>query len=101
MFISAYSQMTPIRMHISQNQIKDLGSTAKMECTVSNPLDYNVLWTKFDLEKSSDTILFSFGNTLNINDSRFSIIKDSYMDLIRYTLQVSRHRYTCIFNQAL
>jgi len=82
--------MTTI-MDISQNQIINIGGTAKMECTVSNPLDYNVLWTKFDLEESNDTMLFSFGSTLNIKDSRLSIIKDSNMDLIRYTLQVSRH----------
>jgi len=83
--------MTPIITHISQNQIKDIGGTAEMECTVSNPLNYNVLWTKFDLEESNDTILFSHGSTLNIKDSRLSIIKDSHMGLIRYTLQVSRH----------
>ncbi|XP_029341441.1 lachesin-like [Acyrthosiphon pisum] len=81
--------MTPIITHISQNQIKDVGDKAEMECTVSNPLDYYVLWTKFDLEKSNDSILFSFGSTLNIKDSRLSITKDSKMDLIRYTLQIN------------
>jgi len=45
-------------MHISQNQIKDIGGSAEMKYTVSNTLDYNVLWTKFDLEKPNDPIIF-------------------------------------------
>jgi len=91
--------MTPIIMHITQNQIQDIGGTAEMACTVSNPLNYYVFWTKLDLTKSIEPSLYSFGNTLNIKDSRISIRQDSMMDKTRYTLQVpTYHRCTLYMN---
>eukprot|EP00102_Acyrthosiphon_pisum_P003905 XP_001946918.2 PREDICTED: lachesin-like [Acyrthosiphon pisum] len=85
----SYSQMKPIITHISQNQIKDIGGTAEMACTVSNPSNYYVLWTKLDLKKSIEPFLISFKNTLNVKDSRLSIRQDSMMNEIRYTLQIN------------
>jgi len=81
--------------HISQNQIKDIGGTAELACTVSNPLNYYVLWMKLDSKKSKEPFLLSYGNILNINDSRLSITQDSIMDEMRYTLQVGTidHRH--------
>ncbi|CAI6373929.1 unnamed protein product [Macrosiphum euphorbiae] len=87
-FNLAYSQMTPVITHISPNQIKDIGGATEMACTVSNASNYYVLWMKLDLNKSIEPLLISFKNTLNIKDSRLSIIQDSMMDEIRYTLQI-------------
>lgn len=83
--------MTPVITHISPNQIKDIGGATEMACTVSNASNYYVLWMKLDLNKSIEPFLISFKNTLNIKDSRLSIIQDSMMDEIRYTLQVCTH----------
>jgi len=80
--------MTPIITYISKNQIKNIGGMAEMACTVSNPSNYYVLWTKLDLKKSIEPFLISFKNTLNIKNSRLSIRQDSMMDEIHYILQV-------------
>lgn len=85
-----YTRSTTIT-HISQNQTQDIGGTAIMECTVSNPSDYYVLWMKLDLDISDEPYLYSYGNTLTIKDPRISIRKDSMKGKTRYTLQVSRH----------
>ncbi|XP_037916668.1 LOW QUALITY PROTEIN: lachesin-like [Hermetia illucens] len=66
------AQRTPTISHITQEQIKDIGSTVELECSVQYAKDYSVLWIK----AGDKPVFLSTGSTLVIKDSRFSLRHD-------------------------
>ncbi|XP_059480753.1 lachesin isoform X2 [Neocloeon triangulifer] len=80
----AFAQRTPTISYISQEQIKDIGGTAELECSVQYAQEYPVLWMKVD--KASDPLPISSGSTLILRDSRFALRFDSASST--YTLQI-------------
>lgn len=86
--ITVSSQRTPTISYISQEQIKDIGGTVELECSVQYAQDYPVLWMRIDRSRQSDGLPISTGSTLIIRDSRFSLRYDTASST--YTLQVRR-----------
>jgi len=88
------SQRTPTISYISQEQIKDIGGTVELVCSVQYAQDYPVLWMRIDRSRQSDGLPISTGSTLIIRDSRFSLRYDTASST--YTLQV-RGPYTACY----
>jgi len=84
--ITVASQRTPTISYISQEQIKDIGGTVELECSVQYAQDYPVLWMRVDRSRQSDGLPISTGSSLIIRDSRFSLRYDTASST--YTLQV-------------
>lgn len=80
------SQRTPTISYISQEQIKDIGGTVELECSVQYAQDYPILWMKVDRTRMTDPLPISTGSSLIIRDSRFSLRYDTASST--YTLQV-------------
>lgn len=80
-----YAQRTPSISYITQEQIKDIGGTVQLECSVQYAHDYTVLWVKSSRE-SSDPVFLSTGSSLVIRDSRFALRYDPSSST--YTLQI-------------
>jgi len=80
------SQRTPTISYISQEQIKDIGGTVELVCSVQYAQDYPVLWMRIDRSRQSDGLPISTGSTLIIRDSRFSLRYDTASST--YTLQI-------------
>ncbi|GLG92915.1 Lachesin [Gryllus bimaculatus] len=80
------SQRTPTISYISQEQIKDIGGTVELDCSVQYAQDYPVLWMKIDRTRMVDPLPISTGSSLIIRDSRFSLRYDTASST--YTLQV-------------
>ncbi|XP_066991008.2 lachesin isoform X2 [Anabrus simplex] len=68
-----YAQRTPTISYISQEQIKDIGGTVELDCSVQYGQDYPVLWIKVDRNRQVDPLPISTGSSLIIRDSRFSL----------------------------
>ncbi|CAL8080651.1 unnamed protein product [Orchesella dallaii] len=81
-----FAQRTPTISLISQEQIKNIGGTVELECSVQYARDYPVLWIRLDKETGQNHLTISSGSTLIIRDSRFSLRYDPTSSL--YTLQV-------------
>jgi hypothetical protein len=84
--ITVSPQRTPTISYISQEQIKDIGGTVELECSVQYAQDYPVLWMRIDRSRQSDGLPISTGSTLIIRDSRFALRYDTASST--YTLQV-------------
>lgn len=84
--ITGYAQRTPTISIISQEQIKDIGGTVELDCSVQYARDYPVLWIKLDRDTGRNHLTISSGSTLIIRDSRFSLRYDPSSSL--HTLQV-------------
>ncbi|XP_026278256.1 lachesin isoform X2 [Frankliniella occidentalis] len=82
----ALAQRTPTISYISQEQIKDIGGTVELVCSVLYASDYPVLWMKVDRYRQSDPLPISTGSSLIIRDSRFAIRTDQQSST--YTLQI-------------
>jgi len=80
------AQRTPTISLISQVQIKDIGGTVELECSVQYATDYPVIWIKSDTSQGQNPLLISSGSTLILRDSRFSLRFDPSSTL--YTLQI-------------
>ncbi|GAB0096215.1 Lachesin [Sergentomyia squamirostris] len=78
-------QRTPSISYITQEQIKDIGGTVELQCSVQYAKEYAVVWTKTGRDRS-DSVFLSTGSSLVIKDSRFSIRHDIASST--YTLQV-------------
>lgn len=78
------AQRTPSISYISQEQIKDIGGTVELECSVQYAREYSVIWSKFG--RGGDTVFLSTGSSLVIKDSRFALRFDQASTT--YTLQV-------------
>lgn len=83
--ILCYAQRTPSISYITQEQIKDIGGTVELECSVQYAQDYTVLWVKSTRERS-DPVFLSTGSSLVIRDSRFALRYDPSSST--YTLQI-------------
>ena len=89
------SQRTPTISYISQEQIKDIGGTVELVCSVQYAQDYPVLWMRIDRSRQSDGLPISTGSTLIIRDSRFSLRYDTASST--YTLQVRGPCTACYY----
>lgn len=47
MILLANGQRTPTISYISQEQIKDIGGTVELQCSVQYAKEYPVLWVKY------------------------------------------------------
>ncbi|XP_041767834.1 lachesin [Anopheles merus] len=81
----ASAQRTPTISYITQEQIKDIGGTVELECSVLYASDYSVHWVKTSNDRS-DTVFLSTGSSLVLKDSRFSLRYD--LSSTSYTLQI-------------
>lgn len=81
------AQRTPSISYISQEQIKDIGGTVELECSVQYAREYSVVWSKISKDRSgSETVFLSTGSSLVIKDSRFALRYDQASTT--YTLQI-------------
>lgn len=83
--ILCYGQRTPSISYITQEQIKDIGGTVELECSVQYAHDYTVLWIKSSRERG-DPVFLSTSSSLVIKDSRFALRYDPSSST--YTLQI-------------
>ncbi|KAJ1520905.1 hypothetical protein ONE63_003985 [Megalurothrips usitatus] len=83
---SGTAQRTPTISYISQEQIKDIGGTVELHCSVQYASDYPVLWVKVDRNRQMDPLTIASGSTLIIRDSRFALRYDTASS--SYTLQI-------------
>lgn len=80
-----WGQRTPSISHITQEQIKDIGGTVELECSVQYAKEYSVLWIK-TMTGRGDPVFLSTGSSLVIKDSRFALRYDPSSST--YTLQI-------------
>ncbi|XP_071447648.1 lachesin isoform X2 [Hetaerina americana] len=86
LFTLATCQRTPTISYISQEQIKDIGGTVELECSVQYSTDIPVVWLKTDRSGISQPVPISSGSALIIKDSRLALRYDSHSST--YTLQI-------------
>ncbi|EAT38865.1 AAEL009295-PA [Aedes aegypti] len=79
------AQRTPSISYITQEQIKDIGGTVELECSVQYAKEYSVHWIKTGRDRS-DVVFLSTGSALVLKDSRFSLRYDPSSS--SYILQV-------------
>uniref|UniRef100_A0A182PQD8 Ig-like domain-containing protein n=1 Tax=Anopheles epiroticus TaxID=199890 RepID=A0A182PQD8_9DIPT len=79
------AQRTPTISYITQEQIKDIGGTVELECSVLYASEYSVHWVKTSNDRS-DPVFLSTGSSLVLKDSRFSLRYD--VSSTSYTLQI-------------
>jgi len=87
--VSVVAQRTPTISYISQEQIKDIGETVELQCSVQYGQDYPVLWIKVNKESVHEQVALSTGTALIIRDSRFALKYDTASST--YNLQVRLH----------
>lgn len=83
--VLCFGQRTPSISHITQEQIKDIGGTVELECSVQYATEYTVLWVKTTIDRG-DFVFLSTGSSLVIKDSRFALRYDPSSST--YTLQI-------------
>lgn len=77
-------QSTPAITNITQEQIKDIGESVELSCSVIYAGDYHVHWVKHNPDRTTLTI--SASAMLIVRESRFSIRVDDAAKA--YVLQV-------------
>jgi len=87
--VSVAAQRSPTISYISQEQIKDIGETVELVCSVQYAQDYPVLWIKVNKDSANEQVALSTGTALIIRDSRFALKHDTASS--SYTLQVRFH----------
>nr|XP_049707346.1 lachesin isoform X1 [Helicoverpa armigera] len=80
------AQRTPTISHITQEQIRDIGSQVDLDCSVHYAQDFPVIWVKYDSYKTVESIPLSTNAGLIIKDSRFSLRFDDAT--ATYTLSI-------------
>lgn len=75
--VSVAAQRTPTISYISQEQIKDIGETVELQCSVQYGQEYPVLWIKVNKESVHEQVALSTGTALIIRDSRFALKYDT------------------------
>lgn len=80
-------QQNPTIVHITPNQIVDLGDTIDLSCSVQYGSNYPIIWTKLS-DINNPPLFISRDAALTISDSRYSIRHDDSSST--YTLQVSK-----------
>ncbi|KAL7307520.1 hypothetical protein TKK_0000693 [Trichogramma kaykai] len=81
----AQGQRTPQISYISEEQVKDIGGTVDLVCSVQYSQDYPVLWLKIDDDGYGD-LPISSNTALIIRDSRFALRYDP--SSTTFTLQI-------------
>ncbi|KAK0096324.1 hypothetical protein PV326_005818 [Microctonus aethiopoides] len=81
---SVDGQRTPTISYISQEQIKDIGNTVDLQCSVQYAQDYPVLWIK--VNKDGTELPLASKTSLILKDSRFSLRYDDATST--YVLQI-------------
>uniref|UniRef100_U5EKE0 Putative amalgam n=1 Tax=Corethrella appendiculata TaxID=1370023 RepID=U5EKE0_9DIPT len=79
------AQRTPTISYITQEQIKDIGGTVELQCSVQYAKEYSVIWIKTG-RTTTDSVFLSTGSSLVLKDSRFSLRYDPSSST--YTLQI-------------
>ncbi|KAK0176597.1 hypothetical protein PV328_000716 [Microctonus aethiopoides] len=74
MIFTAVGQRTPAISYISQEQIKDIGSTVDLQCSVLFAQDYPIVWIK--VNKDGTQLPLASKTTLILRDSRYSLRYD-------------------------
>ncbi|KAG4068753.1 hypothetical protein HA402_002444 [Bradysia odoriphaga] len=75
----------PSIISISPEQVKSIGESAVLNCTVKNPDQYAVIWTKKDRDHPTDNVVLSINNQMTMKDPRFELkivnesISESYL----------------------
>ncbi|XP_023024885.1 lachesin [Leptinotarsa decemlineata] len=82
----ALAQRSPTISYITQTQIKDIGGTVELSCSVQYTADYSVIWMKVDKNQNSYSLPISTGSSLILHDSRFSLRYDPSSST--YVLQI-------------
>ncbi|XP_039299141.1 lachesin [Nilaparvata lugens] len=85
-FATCNCQRTPTISKITQVQIKDIGDTVELECSVQYAQSYPVLWMKVDHNRRTEPVPISSGSGLIILEGRFSLRYDPASST--YTLQI-------------
>lgn len=83
--VMCLGQRTPSISYITQEQIKDIGSSVDLDCSVQYAQQYNVVWVKKG-KSDSDFLFLSTGSSLILKDSRFALRYDPSSST--YTLQI-------------
>ncbi|XP_066255746.1 lachesin [Euwallacea similis] len=93
---NANAQRSPTISYISQTQIKDIGGTVELSCSVQYTQDYSVIWMKLD---HGNSLPISTGSTLILHDSRFSLRYDptssTYVLQIKDMQETDAGTYAC------
>ncbi|XP_033222241.1 lachesin [Belonocnema kinseyi] len=80
-------QRTPTISYISQEQIKDIGGSVELQCSVQYGNEYPVLWIKINRNGGGrDQLPLSTGTSLIVRDSRFALRYDTASST--YSLQI-------------
>lgn len=94
---TASGQRSPTISYITQEQIKDIGGTVELVCSVQYSQDYPVLWIKED--PNHNIVPISTLSTLILQDSRFSLRHDkassTYTLIIKDIQETDAGTYGC------
>ncbi|XP_063973121.1 lachesin [Diachasmimorpha longicaudata] len=82
--VTVCAQRTPVISYISQQQIKDIGGTVELHCSVQYALDHAVVWVKNI--PNGEPITLSSRTTLIMKETRFSLRYDQSTST--FTLQI-------------
>ncbi|XP_030757526.1 lachesin [Sitophilus oryzae] len=95
----AIGQRSPTISYISQTQIKDIGGTVELSCSVQYTQDYSVVWMKVDKVVTGNSLPISSGSGLILHDSRFSLRYDptssTYVLQIKDIQETDAGTYSC------
>ncbi|XP_018563145.1 lachesin [Anoplophora glabripennis] len=83
---TSFAQRSPTISYITQTQIKDIGGTVELACSVQYTEGYSVIWMKVDKLQNSNSLPISTGSSLILHDSRFSLRYDATSST--YLLQI-------------
>lgn len=86
-FVSVIAQRSPTISYITQTQIKDIGGTVELSCSVQYSQDYSVIWMKVDKSQNADSLPISSGSSLILHDSRFSLRYDPVSLFLKFVLE--------------
>ncbi|CAH1163067.1 unnamed protein product [Phaedon cochleariae] len=93
------AQRSPTISYITQTQIKDIGGTVELSCSVQYTQDYSVIWMKVDKNQNSYSLPISTGSSLILHDSRFSLRYDpsssTYLLQIKDIQETDAGYYQC------
>ncbi|XP_056638074.1 lachesin [Diorhabda carinulata] len=94
-----YAQRSPTISYITQTQIKDIGGTVELLCSVQYTQEYSVIWMKVDKTQTSLSLPISTGSSLILHDSRFSLRYDpsssTYLLQIKDIQETDAGYYQC------
>ncbi|RZC40221.1 lachesin, partial [Asbolus verrucosus] len=80
------AQRSPTISYITQTQIKDIGGSVELSCSVQYTNDYPVIWMKIDPSSNANSLPISTGSSLILHESRYSLRYDTASST--YTLQI-------------